>query len=276
MILIAGGTGTLGTPLVDGLVARGAAVRVLTRHENRAIELRARGIEAVVGDVRDTAAIATAVVGCATVISAIQGFSSGRGNSPASIDRDANIALIDAVIEAGGDHLILVSAYGASPTHPMSLHRMKFAAEQALRSSSLHWTIIRPTAYLETWSGLIGAQLPDRGRALVFGPGDNPINFVSVTDVVAAVEHAVYDDTQRDRIIEVVGSEDLTFNQIAGSLTAAIETPTTTDHIPLFALRALSILARPIAPAFARKAHAAAIMNTTNMSVDRTGAAPAR
>ena len=36
------------------------------------------------------------------------------------------------------------------------------------------------------WPPLAGRS----GRPLVFGKGDNPINFVSVIDVAAVVEHA--------------------------------------------------------------------------------------
>jgi uncharacterized protein YbjT (DUF2867 family) len=249
-------------------VARGATLRVLTRDSNHTAALNAAGAEAVVGDVRDAETVTAAVAGCDTVISAIHGFASGRGTSPAAIDRDANIALVRAAVDAGVDHMILVSAYGASASHPMSLHRMKFAAEQALRGSGLHWTIIRPTAFLETWTQLIGAQLPSRATARVFGRGDNPINFVSVTEVANAIERAVYDEGWHDRAVDVVGADDLTFNQIAARLTEAIESPTRIDHVPVFALRALSILARPVAPAFGRMAQAALIMDTSNMAVN--------
>ncbi len=46
MILVAGGTGTLGVPLVRVLAASGERVRVLTRDPGRAEALRAAGIEA--------------------------------------------------------------------------------------------------------------------------------------------------------------------------------------------------------------------------------------
>jgi hypothetical protein len=44
----------------------------------------------------------------------------------------------------------------------------------------------------------MGGPLQESGRILVFGRGDNPINFVSATDVAALVELAVTDpSTQR-------------------------------------------------------------------------------
>jgi uncharacterized protein YbjT (DUF2867 family) len=266
VILLAGGTGTLGTLLVRALTTSGETVRVLTRDPGRAAALRAAGVEAVVGDLRSPATAAGASEGCATVVSAVHGFTAGRGASPAAVDRDANIALLRAAAANGADHMILVSVHGAAATHPMSLHRMKYAAEQALISSGLHWTIVRPAPFLETWIELIGARLTDGGKALVFGPGDNPISFVSARDVADLIDRAVRDHALRDRIIDATGPDDLTFSQIAARLTAAAGTPAKTSHVPLAALRTMSILARPVAPAFARQAQAAVVMNTTDMT----------
>ncbi len=266
MILLAGGTGTLGTLLVRNLNTSGEAVRVLTRDAGRAAALRDAGIEAIVGEVRSPATVAAASGGCATVVSAIHGFTAGRGTSPATIDRDANITLTRAAAANGVEHMVLVSVHGAAATHPMSLHRMKYAAEQAVIRSGLGWTILRPVPFLDTWIALIGARLPGSGKALVFGRGDNPVSFVSARDVANMIEQAIHDDTLRGRIIDVAGPDTLTFSQIAARLTAAAGTSARTSHVPLAALRAMSVLARPVAPAFARQAQAAVVMNTTDMT----------
>jgi len=276
VILVAGGTGTLGTLLVRALTASGEAVRVLTRDAGRADALRGAGVEVIVGDVRNPTTATEASGGCTTVISAVHGFTSGHGISPATIDRDANITLIRAAVGNQVEQLVLVSVHGAAATHPMSLHRMKYAAEQAVIGSGLSWTIIRPTPFLETWVDLIGARLHDRGKALVFGGGNNPVNFVSAQDVANVIKQAVHDHSLRNRILEVTGPDNLTFNQIAGRLIAATGAPAKTSHIPLGALRAMSLLARPVAPAFARQAQAAVIMNTSDMAVHDDSTLPHR
>lgn len=268
MILLAGGTGTLGTNVIRLLTGRGDTVRVLTRDVHRAEQLRGGGVEAVVGDVREPADAAAAARGCTTVISAIHGFTGGRRSNPATIDRDGNHNLIRAALDAGAGHLILVSVHGATPRHPMSLHRMKYAAEQALISSGLQWTIIRPSAFLETWTDLIGAHVADRGKALVFGAGDNPINFVSVRDVAAVIDQAAHGQAMRGRILDVTGPGNLTFDDIANRLIDASGRPGQITHIPLAALRLMSVLAKPVAPAFARQAQAAVVMNTTDMTIN--------
>jgi uncharacterized protein YbjT (DUF2867 family) len=267
MILVVGGTGTLGTQLVRLLVDQGEDVRVLTRDPARAADLPTT-VQTLTGDLRDPAAVAAAVRECATVVSAVHGFAGPGKPSPETIDRDANRALIQAAAAAGVQHLILVSVLDAGPNHPMSLHRAKHAAEQALQASHLTWTIIRPAAYLETWIAIIGAKLADNGQALVFGPGRNPINFVSAHDVAAVVDLAVHDPSLHGQVLEVAGPENLTFTQLAERLITASGKPGRIRHAPLAMLRAMSVLARPISPAFARQAQAAVVMNTTDMTVN--------
>jgi uncharacterized protein YbjT (DUF2867 family) len=270
MILVAGATGTLGTEVVRRLADRGEPVRVLTRDPARAAHLP-ETVEILAGDLRDPATIAEAVAGCASVVSAVHGFAGPGKPSPEAIDRDANRALIQAAAAAGVGHLVLVSVLDAAPDHPMSLHRAKHAAEQALRASGLPWTIIRPAAYLETWAGIVGAKLAAKGQAVVFGPGRNPINFVSAHDVAALVDLAVHDPSLRGQVLEVAGPENLTFTGLAERLIAASGPRGRIRHVPLPILRAMSVLARPVSPTFARQAQAAVVMNTTDMTADVTG-----
>lgn len=272
MILVAGGTGTLGAHLVPLLATAGHRIRVLTRDERHADRVGEGGVEVVVGDVRNPAAVTAAVRGCRTVISAIHGFAGPGRPSPASIDRDGNRTLFAAAAAEGAEHVILVSVVGAAADHPMSLHRMKFAAEQDLIASGPAWTIIRSTAFMETWIGLIGSPLAAKGHALVFGPGDNPINFVSMRDVAAVVELAVRDPALRGETLEVGGPENLSFNEVARRIVGgAAGTSARTKHIPLPVLRAMSVLARPVAPGFARQARAAVVMNTTDLTFTDRG-----
>ena len=256
MILAAGGTGTLGTQVVSRLVGHGLAMPDL--------------VDTVHGDLRDPDAVSEALRDCTTVISAVHGFAGAGRPSPEAIDRDANCSLVRAAVSAGVEHFVLLSVLGAAPDHPMSLHRSKYAAEQALRASALQWTIIRPAPYLETWVSVIGARIEDKERAMVFGPGRNPINFVSVRDVASLVDLAVRDPAWRRQLVEITGPENLTFTDIAERLIATSDRTAQIRHLPLAMLRVMSLLARPVSPVFARQAHAAVVMNSTDMAADTT------
>ncbi len=146
--------------------------------------------------------------------------------------------------------------------------RAKFAAEEALRESGLAFTILRPTAFMETWIGIVGGPLADKGHALVFGPGKNPINLVSVADVAALAVIALEDPTLRGETLEIGGPENVGFVTLAERLIEARGKPALIRHVPLPALRVMSLLARPFSPVFARHARAAVIMNTTDCAFD--------
>jgi len=60
-VFVAGATGAVGRPLVRRLVADGHEVTGLTRSEERADELRARGVQTAVADVYDADRVAAAV-----------------------------------------------------------------------------------------------------------------------------------------------------------------------------------------------------------------------
>jgi uncharacterized protein YbjT (DUF2867 family) len=74
MILVTGGTGKVGRNVVAGLVAAGAAVRVLARDPARA---GLPGAEVVRGDLGDPASVARAADGCAAAFLLWPGFDPG-------------------------------------------------------------------------------------------------------------------------------------------------------------------------------------------------------
>ncbi|HKF76656.1 MAG TPA: SDR family oxidoreductase [Candidatus Dormibacteraeota bacterium] len=261
MILVAGGTGRLGTRVAGLLRERGLGVRVLTRERSRAGRLGA-GVEIVEGDVRVPAALMRSVEGVRTVVSAIHGFVGPRGASPATVDRDGNRNLIRAAREAGVEHLVLVSVRDAAPDHPMDLMRMKHAAELMLKSSGLAWTIVRPTAFMETWCEVLCRPLLEKGRAVVFGRGRNPINWVSVMDVARFVELAILDPALRGRTIEVGGPENLTMTEFIRVFQSETGSVGRVGHVPLTAMRVGAGVMRLVNPALARQMQAGVIMDT--------------
>jgi NADH dehydrogenase len=270
MILVAGGTGTLGSRLVKRLEERGLPVRILTRDADRAAPAaQGPNVTVAVGDVRDRASVRKAMEGVDLVVSAFHGFAGPRGESPASVDRDGNANVVDSAAEIGAE-VVLMSIVGASPDSPVDLFRMKHAAEAHLRESRVAWTVVRATAYFETWIGLLEQTARRSGRPLVFGRGNNAINFVSADDVAALVERVVTDPATRGRSIDIGGPEDVSFNQLAAAVQAAAGRTGAPRHVPRPMLRAMSVLMRPIKPELARQSRAALMMDTTDMRFDST------
>ncbi|MEO8841578.1 MAG: NAD(P)H-binding protein [Kofleriaceae bacterium] len=252
-IAVAGGSGRLGTLLVQRLLARGEHVRVLTRDPERAKHLS--GVEICVGDVRRRDTLTAFVMGASVVVSAVHGFVGTGGVSPATVDRDGNLHLIAAAVAAGAE-VVLVSGEAAAPDHAMEMMRMKFAAEQALKASGTRWTIVRATAFLETWIGVMTQTANTTRGPLVFGRGTNPINFVSVHDVAELVVRVALDPSTRGATFDIGGPEDLTLGELAEAVARAKQL-LPPKHIPRAGLRMAAILTTLFKPAFARQCRAA-------------------
>ena len=82
---------------------------------------------------------------------------------------------------------------------------MKHAAEQYALTSGTPTTIVRSTAFLELWIDVLCDTAKQTGRPVVFGRGQNPINFVSASDVAALVDLVLGDRATRG---ETLGIED--------------------------------------------------------------------
>jgi NADH dehydrogenase len=267
-ILVAGGTGRLGTRVVRLLVKRRPDVRVLTRDRSRAAHLDGTGVEVIEGDVRNQLAVRRAIAGVGTVVSAIQGFAGTKDGSPATIDRDGNRNLIQAAREAGVEHFVLVSVKDASPEHPAELMRMKYAAEQDLKASGLAWTIIQPTAYMELHCELIGRPLLVKGKTQVFGRGRNPINWVSASDVAEFVALAITDRSLRGQVIEVGGPENMTMTAFVDVFRTVTGSEGKVGHIPPVAMRLMAAAMGIVNPEMARQIQMAILMDTLPQTFD--------
>jgi uncharacterized protein YbjT (DUF2867 family) len=128
--------------------------------------------------------------------------------------------------------------------------------------SRARWTIVRATAFVELWDEIMTkpVELWDEimTKPIVFGRGENPINFVSVHDVAAVVERVTLDPGDRGRVIEVGGPQNLTFNQLAELRERARGKTENVRHVPRAILRA--------AAPFSRQARAALVMDTIDMT----------
>ena len=267
MILVAGGTGHLGTQLIPLLTDRGIQVRVLTRDPIRARRRLGPLPELAEGDARQPASLAPALEDADTVVSAMTGFGPG-GAGPRAIDYEANLNLIRAAERSGARRFVLVSMYGAGTDHPMELMRMKHRAEEALRASRLDWTIVRPNVFMELWAGIVGDPIVKAGKTMVFGKGDNPINFNSANDVARFIDLALRDATLSRTVMEVGGPENVTLNDLVREVEQATGRKAAVRHIPIPVMRLSRVLLRGPKPDIAGMIEAGINFDTADMSFD--------
>lgn len=142
LILVTGGTGTLGREVVARLQASGRRIRVLSRHSHP----DAGGVEYVAGDLGTGQGIPEAVAGAAVIV-----HCAGTGTSDGRLTR----RLVDAARAAGSPYLVFISVVGADRVPgDRGLSRLMFryfdeklAAERVVAESGLPWTTLRATQF---------------------------------------------------------------------------------------------------------------------------------
>jgi uncharacterized protein YbjT (DUF2867 family) len=270
MILVAGATGSLGSRLVPRLAVGVERVRALVRPP-ASMRGVASEVEVLEGDVRDRDAVARAVAGVRAVVCAVSGFGGREASDVRSVDGEGTRNLIAAAADAGADHFVFVSVFGAAPDHPLELQREKFRSEEAVRECGIGWTIVRPAPSGDTWVHVVGDAVASGGKALVLGRGRNPISFVATDDVATVIVDALAGGPDR-RVVPVTGPEDVSLQGIVERIGRNLGHEVGMRRVPRTALRAMAHLARPFRPAIAARAHAAVLMDTTDMRYRPAGA----
>ena len=266
MILVVGGTGRLGSAFVRRRLGRGETVRVLTRDPRRAVPL-GPDVEVTVGDITEPATLGPALEGARIVLAAAHGFAGPGGVSPRRVDFEGNVKLLGAARESGA-RVLLMSVVGAAPDSPMELFRMKAAAERHAGGSAVPTTIVRATAFADLWVDLFRQTAGRSGRPLVFGRGDNPINFVAVADVAYLLDLLADDDSSRGATLEIGGPDTVSFNQLAGLIGRSDPTVGPPRHVPPAVLRLMASTVGRVKAELGRQAHAALAMDRVDLTFD--------
>lgn len=132
-MLVTGGTGTLGRQVVPLVQAAGWKVRVLSRHARD----RGDGVEYVAADLLQDEGIDAAVEGVEVVIHLAGG---PKGDDVGTRN------LVRAAERAGVKHLVHISVTAVDQL-PLTYFKSKLGAEQAVRESSVPWTVLRAAQF---------------------------------------------------------------------------------------------------------------------------------
>ncbi|MBY4830214.1 complex I NDUFA9 subunit family protein [Burkholderia dolosa] len=205
-VALLGGTGFIGSRLVNALVDAGKHVRIGTRRRDHARHLSMLPVEIVELDAFDTRALARFVAGAHAAVNLVGVLHGGRGTPYGPGFERAHVALPGALaaacVEVGVRRVLHMSALGADSNGPSMYQRSKGDGEAALHavtaSDSLALTIFRPSvvfgpgdAFLNTFAKLqrtlpvLPLAMPD-GRFQPVFVGDVVQAFVNTLDLAAS------------------------------------------------------------------------------------------
>ncbi|MDQ3740461.1 MAG: NAD(P)H-binding protein, partial [Actinomycetota bacterium] len=203
MILVVGATGTTGREVVRELVAAGAPVRGLTRSEERAEALRGLGAQAAVGDLGDPLSLMPALRGVERMYVATP-VSEGQ----AELESNA----FAAAEQAGVYHVVKLGVITQGPASPLRFGRVHSEAAEALTSSSLRWTLLLASGFMQ------GLRATDGRYASSLG--DARVAWVDARDVAAVAARALVQEGHENCSYTLTGPEALSGDEVAASLGA--------------------------------------------------------
>ena len=220
MILLTGITGKTGTAIANALLEKGVSFRALAREPEKAQAFADRGVEIVQGDLSNRASVDAALAGCDTAVLIL----------PNSKEQEQmELAFIAAAEQNGVKHFVKLSSPEAvrGTTSPIPLAHI--AAEDAIMASSMNWTLIRPSFFMQNLMGSIKGAKATGKLAMPMGNGT-----VAPTDVRDAgaffAEVLTGGDEHYGQCYDVSGSEVLTFAQIAEQMSAAFNMDIVYEH----------------------------------------------
>ncbi|MGB9624275.1 MAG: NAD-dependent epimerase/dehydratase family protein [Phycisphaerae bacterium] len=259
MNLVTGGTGLLGSHIVEQLRKRNRPVRVLVRPGSDITWLKTQGVEFAEGDVTDLESLRRACRGVDCIYHAAARVGDwGPWEDFVRITVQGTANLIEAAAEVPGRrfiHISSISAYGhpngdglvLDETAPLgqNLHHWSYYSRAKVEAERLVWaahregrirlTVIRPSwIYGERDRTTIG-RLVDAiraGKTRLIGGGDNRLNVVYAGNVAQAAITAA--DTERAVGEAYNCSNDgvLTQRQYFNMIAEAIGCPPVTRTVP--------------------------------------------
>jgi NADH dehydrogenase len=240
-VLVAGGTGFVGTAVVHALRARGVDVRVLARDPVRAAPLESLGVELARGDLTDADSLAPAVEGCTHVVNLVAIIK----GSPADFERvmtRGTASLVEAARTAGVARFVQMSALGTTEQTStlVPYYAAKWAIEHAVESSGLEYVLVRPSFVFGR-----GGALPTFVRQVklspvvaVLGPGTSRLQPVWLEDVAQFFATIVDDARAPGRTWELGGPDVATWDELYLAIAETLGKKRRLVHVPFSFARA--------------------------------------
>jgi len=273
VILIVGGSGTLGRLVARDLLAAGEPVRVMTRSPESASALRDAGAETVAGDLTDSHSLSEACAGVEQVVAAAHSLL-GRGRyASAKVDLRGHCELIDVARSSGVRHFVYTSAYFSDPAfEAIPFVRIKRQVEQHLRASGLSHTILRPTAFMDFHAHvLLGRPVIEGKRVIIFGRGERPRNFVAAGDVAQFAVRALKEESLVGQTVDIGGPQNLSSLDVLRTYEATSGRTASVLRVPVGVPRLLSRIIRPLHSGVAQMLQLAALAETADQRFDARG-----
>ena len=223
-VFVTGATGFTGSRVVPLLLKSGYEVRSLYRASSDRSLLSAPEIEWAAGDLSDTTALTTAMNGADALVNVA---SLGFGHAA---------SIVSAAQKAGIQRAIFISTTAIFTQLNARSKKVRVAAELAIETSGLKYTILRPT--------MIYGSPRDRNMwrlirfmrsspiVPIFGDGKYLQQPIHVDDVAQAVVSCLSNDQTIGKSYNIAGKYPLTYNAVVDTIAGQLNKRVWKIHMP--------------------------------------------
>jgi len=209
-ILVIGGTGTVGSHVVRGLLTKGEAVRILTRSADHA-DLLPLGASGIIGDLRKPETLRCAMKGIDRMF-LVSPLSPTQG--------EEGMAVVAAAKRAGVRHLVYLSAHGVERAPYIPHFKSKVEIHKALRDSGMAFTLIMANNFFQ--NDLVYSESIIEEGIYPQPIGDIGLNRVDVRDIADAVVTTLTQTGHEFHCYPLIGVEVLAGQDVANIYSRAL------------------------------------------------------
>jgi len=219
MLLVTGGTGFIGSRLIERLIQSRQKIRMLLRPKPTTPVLpKGIALNVAVNSFQDERGLRSALRGVETVIHLATAENQRREVNFEEVDIDGTERLVFAARSAKVEKIIFLSRIGADKNSSFSIMRAKATAEELIRQSGIPFTIIRLSDVFgkdDHFSEEIAKAIRHAPGFLPFPAGEKiMLQPLWIEDLISTLQLILEDHSFSGEVIEIGGGEFLPFFQI--------------------------------------------------------------
>jgi NADH dehydrogenase len=221
-VLITGATGFVGRAVCEAVIREGHSVRRMARgSRSQSLEAQNNGTDWVRGSVLCPNDLRQGMQGCDAVIHLVGIIGEIGDQTFERVHLEGTRRVIEAALTSGVRRIVHMSALGTRPEAASRYHQTKWAAEEAVRSSGLDWTVFRPSLIYGPGDGFVNlfAGMSRWSPVLpVIGRGTSLLQPVSVDCVARAFARALDSKAAVHQTYDLCGPDRLNLPQVLQTL----------------------------------------------------------
>jgi len=212
-ILIIGGTGNIGTPLVNLLKDSDQSYRVLVRSDENEAKMASAGVPTVRAELGDWPSIDAALEGVRTIFLL---------SAPSPVMSDLHEGLIDRAKSADVRKIVRLSAEPANYSKGLPMYEQHSEVDDYLVASGLDYVILRPHYFMQNIPQMHATFMKDQGMFAQY-MGDSRIPMVDARDIAKAALAGLTSDAFNGKVHIITGPQSISFEDVATAFSKSLD-----------------------------------------------------